>query len=175
MLCHKWSFHRLTSIIISMNQLGNSQSLTDIMKPQRTSASKPGLELQILCPCLLASSAVFKILIKALFKLRRLWKYIGQSLFTFIFIQPLFTQQQPVFPQLLKMCISILPICTRCIPVAPSHLFILVDKYMNDLLQIQLNCINSLEHCCFFITCVHQHKTSQKSVVLLKKGEVRKV
>lgn len=157
-----------------MNQLQNSQSLKDIMKPQRTSASKQGLELQILCPCLLGNSAVFKILIKALFKLRSLWKYIGQSLFTFIFSQPLFTQQQSVFPWLLKMCILILPISTRCIPVNPSHLFILVHKYKNNLVQIQLKCINPLEHCCFFITWVHQHKTCQKSVVLLKKGEVRK-
>lgn len=50
------------------------------MKPQTTSASKPGLELQILCPCLLGNFAAFKILIKALFKLRTLLKYIGQSL-----------------------------------------------------------------------------------------------
>lgn len=114
------------------------------MKPQRTSASKPGLELQILSPCLLGNSAVFKILIKALFKLRRLWKYIRQSLFTFIFIQLLFTEQQSVFPRLLKTCISILPICTRCIPVTPSQLFILVHKYKNNLLQIQSKCINSL-------------------------------
>jgi len=51
---------------------GDSQTLTDIMKSQRASASKPGLELQILCPCLLGNSAVFKISVKALFKLRRL-------------------------------------------------------------------------------------------------------
>lgn len=68
------------------------------MKPQSMPASKPGMELQILCLCLLGNSAVFKILIKALFKLKRLQKYIGQNLFILIFIQPLFTQQQSVFP-----------------------------------------------------------------------------
>lgn len=53
------------------------------MKPQRTSASKAGLELQILCPCLLGNSAALEILIKALFKLRTLLKYIGQSLYIY--------------------------------------------------------------------------------------------
>lgn len=62
---------------------GNSQSSADIMKPQRTWASKAGLELQILCPCLLGNSAAFKFLIKALFKLRTLLKYIWQSLYIY--------------------------------------------------------------------------------------------
>lgn len=65
---------------------GSSQSSADIMKPQRTSASKAGLELQILCPCLLGNSAAFKFLIKVSFKLRTLLKYIGQRLYIYIVI-----------------------------------------------------------------------------------------
>lgn len=62
---------------------GNSQSSADIMKPQRTSASKPSLELQILCPCLLGNSVMFKISMKALFKFRTLLKHIEQSLYIY--------------------------------------------------------------------------------------------
>lgn len=141
------------------------------MKPQRTSSSKPGLELQILCPCLLGNSAAFRILIKALFKLRTLLKYIGQSLYIYTAIVHSTVMYLPLT---LNKCISILPICTRCILVTFSHLSTLVHKYKNKQQQIQLKCINSLEHCCFFITWAHQHKTCQKSVVLMKNGEVRK-
>lgn len=62
---------------------GISQSSADIMKPQRASASKPGLELQILFPWLLGNSTAFKTLIKALLKLRTLLKYIGQKLYIY--------------------------------------------------------------------------------------------
>lgn len=141
------------------------------MKPQRTSSSKPGLELQILCPCLLGNSAAFRILIKALFKLRTLLKYIGQSLYIYAAIVH---SAVMCLPLTLNKCISILPICTRCILVTFSHLSTLVHKYKNKQLQIQLKCINSLEHCCFFITWAHQHKICQKSVVLMKNREVRK-
>lgn len=74
---------------------GKLPELTGIMRPQRTSASKPALELQILCPCLLGNFAVFKTLIKPLFKLRRLWKYIGQSLFS-IFIYSAITHSAAI-------------------------------------------------------------------------------
>lgn len=132
-----------------MNQLGNSQSLTEAKNPQRTSASKPGLKLLILCPCLLGNSAVFKILMKTLFKLRWLQKYIRQShlyLYSHCSLSSNLSSPNQI------TCISFLLICSRCIPVTPSHLFILVHKYKNNLLQIQLKCINSLEHCCFYIT-----------------------
>lgn len=132
-----------------MGQWGFPQSSADIVKPQRTSSSKPGLELQILCPCLLGNSAAFRILIKALFKLRTLLKYIGQSLYIYTVIVH---SAVVCLPLTLNKCISILPICTRCILVTFSHLSTLVHKYKNKQLQIQLKCINSLEHCCFFIT-----------------------